>query len=40
VEGLRAWIMPTNGSHTPTTTAKTIQGGKNKTRRNKTHRRK
>ena len=36
VEGLRAWIMPTNGSHTPT--AKTIQGGKNNTRRNKTHR--
>jgi thiol-disulfide isomerase/thioredoxin len=33
VEALRAWIMPTTKP-----TAKTIQGGKKNTRRNKTHR--
>lgn len=37
VDALREWIMPTNGSHTPTT--KTIQGGA-RSHRNKTHRRK
>lgn len=35
VEALRAWIMP---KPTAKTTTKTIHGGKNKTQRNKTHR--
>ena len=30
VDAMRAWIMPTKGSHAP---SKTIQGGRNKTQR-------